>query len=196
MKRGKSHAFCPACQKRRRRLLAIGEPWRYFTDIATRFCGARRVGLCWSPMRATLFTLMSVASCAVALAGSVYKWVDENGVTHYSDQPHENAQKVELKAPQTYSAPKSNPTGPAQPIRNRRTETGSGLHKLHIVRADERPGLYEHVDGDRRRERAACNSARRQSSGHARRATRSGRAGEWRGVRRSHRWIAALTRFR
>jgi hypothetical protein len=55
-------------------------------------------------MRGILFTLMSVA-CTVAVSASVYKWVDENGVTHYSDQPHENAQKVELRAPQTYSAP-------------------------------------------------------------------------------------------
>jgi hypothetical protein len=30
--------------------------------------------------------------------------VDENGVVHYSDQPHENAQKVTIAAPQTYSA--------------------------------------------------------------------------------------------
>jgi len=32
-------------------------------------------------------------------------------VVHYSDQPHENAQKVQLKAPQTYSAPKTPPGG-------------------------------------------------------------------------------------
>jgi hypothetical protein len=30
--------------------------------------------------------------------------VDENGVTHYSDQPHENAEKVHVAAPQTYKA--------------------------------------------------------------------------------------------
>ncbi len=62
-----------------------------------------------------LLAILSVAS-TVAAAATVYKWVDENGVVHFSDQPHENAQKVELKAPQTYSAPKS-PTGPAQPSR-------------------------------------------------------------------------------
>ena len=55
-------------------------------------------------MRSVLFTLMSLA-CTVAMSTTVYKWVDENGVTHYSDQPHENAQKVEVQAPQTYSAP-------------------------------------------------------------------------------------------
>jgi len=63
-------------------------------------------------MRKILFTLM-LAACTVATAATVYKWVDENGVTHYSDQPHENAQKVELKAPQTFSAPKT--TAPSRP---------------------------------------------------------------------------------
>ncbi|MGH8136860.1 MAG: DUF4124 domain-containing protein [Steroidobacteraceae bacterium] len=67
-----------------------------------------------------MFTLMSIAcTLAVAATATVYKWVDENGVVHYSDQPHENAQKVELKAPQTYSAPKmATPppsTGPGKP---------------------------------------------------------------------------------
>jgi hypothetical protein len=57
-------------------------------------------------MRAPLFTILFVAGCSASLAGTVYKWVDDNGVVHYSDQPHENAQKVELKAPQTYSPAK------------------------------------------------------------------------------------------
>lgn len=69
-------------------------------------------------MRTLLFTLMLLGS-TVASAATVYKWVDENGVTHFSDQPHENAQKVELKAPQTFSAPKTaapaKSTPPKQP---------------------------------------------------------------------------------
>jgi len=68
-------------------------------------------------MRAMLFTLMSMTIVAsIAMAATVYKWVDEDGVVHYSDQPHENAQKVELKAPQTYSAPKNTPAPPAPRI--------------------------------------------------------------------------------
>lgn len=54
-------------------------------------------------MRWKLFTLMLLA-CPLAFAGPIYKWVDENGVVHYSDQPHENAQKIQLGAPQTYKA--------------------------------------------------------------------------------------------
>ena len=56
-------------------------------------------------MRRLLFTLMISASlvCAVAAASTtVYKWVDENGVVHYSDQPHPNAQKLQIEGVQTY----------------------------------------------------------------------------------------------
>ena len=54
-------------------------------------------------MRTLLFTLFSLA-CSLALAATVYKWVDENGTVHYSDQPHPNAQKVQVQAAQTYPA--------------------------------------------------------------------------------------------
>jgi hypothetical protein len=81
-------------------------------------------------MRILLFTLMSVC-CTVAAAATVFKWVDENGVTHYSDQPHENAQKVELKAPQTYTSPKTAP-GPAQPSRNPAPKSASAYQSCAV----------------------------------------------------------------
>jgi hypothetical protein len=37
-----------------------------------------------------------------AASTTVYKWVDENGVVHYSDQPHPNAQKLQVEGVQTY----------------------------------------------------------------------------------------------
>jgi hypothetical protein len=64
-------------------------------------------------MRHILFTLMLLA-CSAALATTVYKWVDENGVIHYSDQPHANAQKLQVAGVQTYSAGAS-ARGPAAP---------------------------------------------------------------------------------
>jgi Domain of unknown function (DUF4124) len=65
-------------------------------------------------MRLVLFTLMSIVSVA-AVPATVYRWVDENGVTHYSDQPHENAQKVQVAAPQTYKAAPVTPRATARP---------------------------------------------------------------------------------
>ena len=43
-------------------------------------------------------------AAASAWAATVYKWVDEKGVTHYSDQPHPNAAKLDVSTAQTYSA--------------------------------------------------------------------------------------------
>jgi hypothetical protein len=54
-------------------------------------------------MRRILLTLISLG-CSVALATTVYKWVDENGVVHYSDQPHPNAQKLQVQGVQTFSS--------------------------------------------------------------------------------------------
>ncbi|HEV2285629.1 MAG TPA: DUF4124 domain-containing protein [Steroidobacteraceae bacterium] len=54
-------------------------------------------------MRRLLFTLMSLA-CTAAFATTIYKWVDENGVVHYSDQPHPNAQKLQITGAQTFSS--------------------------------------------------------------------------------------------
>ena len=52
-------------------------------------------------------------ACAMSLAlltadvarAEVYKWVDKDGVTHYSDRPAPGATEVTLPAAQTYQAP-------------------------------------------------------------------------------------------
>ncbi len=61
-----------------------------------------------------MFTLMCLASTAT-LAATIYKWVDEKGVTHYSDQPHEKAQKVEVNSAQTYTNVPVGDTRPSAP---------------------------------------------------------------------------------
>ena len=93
--------------------MSKGCGWRQVTNVVTRFCPPQRLGLCCLPMRGMLFTLIWVA-CSVASATQVYKWVDENGVTHYSDQPHENAAKVDVHEPQTYSPQRGLPVPPTQ----------------------------------------------------------------------------------
>jgi hypothetical protein len=66
-------------------------------------------------MRAPRLTLLPLASVLLLMgaahAATVYKWVDEQGVIHFSDQPHPQAQEVEVKDAQTYqsSTPTSSP---------------------------------------------------------------------------------------
>jgi hypothetical protein len=56
-------------------------------------------------MRATRLTLLPLALCLTsvsALAATVYKWTDANGVVHYSDQPNPQAKEVEVEAGLSY----------------------------------------------------------------------------------------------
>jgi hypothetical protein len=53
-------------------------------------------------MRAGVLSLIFV--CTAALA-TTYRWVDADGVVHYSDQPGPGAKKIDLPEAQTYRAP-------------------------------------------------------------------------------------------
>lgn len=58
--------------------------------------------------------------CALgAHAEEVWRWVDENGVVHYSDRPRPGAERVELNPAQTYT-PQAVPARPerAQPAQS------------------------------------------------------------------------------
>jgi azurin len=55
-------------------------------------------------MRASFALLLLFASAAMA-AGDTYTWVDENNERHWSDTPHEGAQKVDLTPQNGYRAP-------------------------------------------------------------------------------------------
>jgi hypothetical protein len=82
----------------------------------TRFTLIRTV-----PGRAIAAALASLGllCCVTALADNgtttVYKWVDAQGIVHYSDQPHPNAEKLEVRGAQTFSAlPAPSSSAPAQ----------------------------------------------------------------------------------
>lgn len=64
-------------------------------------------------MRAAVAVLL-MAGSQLALAGT-YRWVDANGVVHYSDRPQPGADKVQLPPAQTYnsSRPGSSPAAAA-----------------------------------------------------------------------------------
>ena len=66
--------------------------------------------------------LLAVALAGVALSArggaSLYKWVDADGVTHYSDVPVSGAAKVDVGAAQGYSSPSASGSGAQPPRRN------------------------------------------------------------------------------
>ncbi len=75
-------------------------------------------------MRGPLFAIM-LSLCAGALAGTtVYVWVDAQGVTHYSDQPHQGATKMKVEDAPTYASTPVGSTGAGAPKR------GAGEQKV------------------------------------------------------------------
>ena len=54
--------------------------------------------------------------CAVANGQSAYTWVDENGLTHFSDQPGPGATVVDLPNAQGFSVPQPATAAPAEAI--------------------------------------------------------------------------------
>lgn len=48
--------------------------------------------------------LILLGICTVAWSATVYKWTDDNGVVHFSDQPNPKAEKIQVQGAQTYGA--------------------------------------------------------------------------------------------
>lgn len=54
-----------------------------------------------------LFTMiLLIAFSSVALSTTLYRWVDEEGRVHFSDQPRQGAEEVTVRSPSTFETPK------------------------------------------------------------------------------------------
>ena len=69
-----------------------------------------------SGMRSLVLLACLLAGMALA-STEVFRWVDEDGVVHFSDRPQEGAERVELPEAQTFSAP---------PVRPRASSSSAG----------------------------------------------------------------------
>ena len=72
-----------------------------------------REAVCLRVMRTALHGL--TALCLLGLGGvsvatTLYRWVDAQGVVHYSDTPHEGAQVIQISGAQTYHGASAAPT--------------------------------------------------------------------------------------
>ena len=60
----------------------------------------------------TVFAAFVLAAPVSAQQG-IYRWVDDNGVVHFSDTPRDGAEEVEISPVQTFSAPAAATARPA-----------------------------------------------------------------------------------
>ena len=56
--------------------------------------------------------LILLGAFTSAWSATVYRWVDDNGVVHFSDQPNPKAQKLQVTGAQTYGAQAAAVTAP------------------------------------------------------------------------------------
>jgi hypothetical protein len=59
-----------------------------------------------------LLVLAALAAASTCLAQTMYRWVDAQGVVHYSDTPQPGAQAIPVPSAQTYRAPAVVPAAP------------------------------------------------------------------------------------
>ena len=73
-----------------------------------------------------LTIILGALVLAPALAATtVYRWVDEQGVVHFSDQPHPGAEKMRVQDAPTFPAPRTPQTPSAAPAPEQAAPTGS-----------------------------------------------------------------------
>jgi hypothetical protein len=85
-------------------------------------------------LKRTIIILVSTLAAATALA-QAYRWVDEDGVVHYSDRPQEGAERVQL--PSDGVRPRPAPRPPA------RAAAGAAADTADDAAEESAPFRYE-----------------------------------------------------
>ena len=70
------------------------------------FASGLEIGTCYAkPMFKRLFIASVVSLVATAVFAQAYRWVDEDGVVHFSDRPGPGAEEIQLPASRAASRP-------------------------------------------------------------------------------------------
>lgn len=99
--------------------------------------------------RVSLWIGMSLLVLGTTVTAETYRWVDEEGKTHYSDRPVQGAQEVKVRVPGDVAEPApAETTGVSAPEKSEvGTETGAEIRAKLCNDAKERLASYEKADG-------------------------------------------------
>jgi len=82
----------------------------------------------------SVFTLLCLLAAAAAAAQEAYRWVDEDGVVHYSDRPREGAEAIVLPDPNVATTRRvPGPAAESQPDEEDDGEQQTGYSSIDIV---------------------------------------------------------------
>ncbi len=88
-----------------------------------------------------LTCLLGLVVSLPSFAADIYKWTDDNGVTHYSDMPREGATEVEVEPAQTFS----NPEVSSGSNNTEEADDGSNSEKSYESIAISSPSMEETI---------------------------------------------------
>lgn len=87
-----------------------------------------------------IWMLLLLVFAAGAVAGQMWRWVDANGVVHYSDRPHPGAERVDIAPAQSYTPPAIPAPRPDESEQPR--DPGAPYTRLSIVSPAEGETLW------------------------------------------------------
>lgn len=86
--------------------------------------------------------VLSLALPAAALGVTVWTWVDENGVRHYTDRPVEGAERIELGEVQGFTPQRVPAVRPRAGEGSEAQEAGPEYERLSIAQPEETETLW------------------------------------------------------
>lgn len=102
------------------------------------FCQVEAKRICSLVMRTVVLLLAMLSAPALADTQTVWKWVDKEGVTHYSDRPMPGATKMELSTGNTTTT--ASPPPPPPPSRSSRQSEPSEVQYSTFAITSPAPG--------------------------------------------------------
>lgn len=105
-------------------------------------------------LRRLTHALLAAALLPVAAAAQIYKWVDEDGVVHYTDQPAQpTAERVAIQTNRTDNAAAQARLKSAVQSRDEQTES-------YLRGRDEKRAAEAQAEADNKQRAADCEKAR------------------------------------
>ena len=92
-------------------------------------------------MRRLVLTVFLLAGAGVG-ATEIYRWVDSDGVVHFTDRPVEGAERLELEDPQTISPPVPRTRRSARSSEADEGEPAPGYQSLEILEPGQEEVLW------------------------------------------------------
>lgn len=88
-----------------------------------------------------ILVVLALFSLAAA-AQEAYRWVDENGIVHYSDRPREGAEQIQLPRPNVAQTRRTAPLQASQSDDEPADEPAPGYEAIDIVSPAEEETLW------------------------------------------------------